>query len=262
MKSKSLILFLAALLFLTACSTKGLQRATERGAVQLKASEIRDSLSGRKTYMIGYDDEAEVIFHGDGRLSAKNTENLRNDGIWKINKDERLCLRFKRWGNGEQICYAVLRLDGKFLLFERESKRYEITITGTTGEAAISPSAVQDTPPQGQTLSAAPPSVTPQNAPPPLTVTPQDREDIGVTIRELARDCQGCNLRGADLNGADLRDARLEGANLTEADLKGANLRRANLQGANLYKADLSGADLNGANLTGANLQGAVGLDR
>ncbi|CCQ69530.1 Pentapeptide repeat [Crocosphaera watsonii WH 0402] len=40
------------------------------------------------------------------------------------------------------------------------------------------------------------------------------------------RECQGCDLSGADLTaahliGVDLRDANLKGANLTEANLEG-----------------------------------------
>ncbi len=81
------------------------------------------------------------------------------------------------------------------------------------------------------------------------------------------KECQWCDLRGANLSGSDLSDASLSGANLSEARLKGANLTGANLSTAYLRNADLSGANLtgafldkanlNGANLTGANLTGA-----
>ena len=93
------------------------------------------------------------------------------------------------------------------------------------------------------------------------------------------KECQECDLSGANLEGA-----RLEGANLTGANLKGANLRgvrlllsmdadaslspsrfapfsdltKVNLTGANLTEARLDGANLTGASLKEANLTDAV----
>ena len=51
------------------------------------------------------------------------------------------------------------------------------------------------------------------------------------------KECEYC-----DLVGADLENANLEGANLWRA-----KLRDANLKGANLYEASLEGANLDGA---------------
>ena len=70
------------------------------------------------------------------------------------------------------------------------------------------------------------------------------------------------NLSGANLTNANLGGARLIGANLTGANLTGANLSRtrlqwANLKGANLSEADLRYANLISADLTNANLEGA-----
>jgi hypothetical protein len=72
------------------------------------------------------------------------------------------------------------------------------------------------------------------------------------------RNCQQCDLSGANLSGMDLRNV-----NLTAADLRSANLRKANLSGAKLLAAkfnaaDLSGANLSGTNFGGANLSGAI----
>ena len=92
-------------------------------------------------------------------------------------------------------------------------------------------------------------------------------------LRETGQ-CEGCDLRAADLTGlflvgaklrnANLAKARLTKAELSKADLRGANLTRANLQYANLEqatmeeailrKADLTGVRLSGANLSGASL--------
>jgi uncharacterized protein YjbI with pentapeptide repeats len=67
------------------------------------------------------------------------------------------------------------------------------------------------------------------------------------------RDCQRCDLSGAnfkrhDLSGADLTGANLQQANFHDANLSGARLSGADLTGANLNKADLRRADLTDAN--------------
>ncbi|NEQ77753.1 MAG: protein kinase [Okeania sp. SIO2C9] len=77
-------------------------------------------------------------------------------------------------------------------------------------------------------------------------------------------ECQGCNLRGADLAAikiedaylreADLFKANLRGIDLREARLQNANLKGAQMQGANLIKAKLQQANLSSARLEGANL--------
>ena len=93
--------------------------------------------------------------------------------------------------------------------------------------------------------------------------------DPGALLRILdQRNCNRCNLQGADLVNADLRDARLEGAqlqraNLSGARLDGADLRQADLSftslaGASLQGADLRGAKLNGTDLRNSNLSGAL----
>ncbi len=84
-------------------------------------------------------------------------------------------------------------------------------------------------------------------------------------------DLNGANLEGADLAGANLASANLSSANLAKANLAGANLagsyfRKANLKGANLtnafmQKANLSRADLSGVNTTGTDFTGATGVD-
>jgi uncharacterized protein YjbI with pentapeptide repeats len=62
------------------------------------------------------------------------------------------------------------------------------------------------------------------------------------------KQCQRCNLSGANLSGT----------NLSGANLAGANLNGANLSGTNLSGANLSGASVNGTNLSGANLNGTI----
>lgn len=74
-------------------------------------------------------------------------------------------------------------------------------------------------------------------------------------IKQLidTKQCQACDLKGADLSRADLK-----GANLQEADLRGANLSQADLSDANLIQADLRGANLNRGNLNRAKLTSAL----
>jgi uncharacterized protein YjbI with pentapeptide repeats len=83
-------------------------------------------------------------------------------------------------------------------------------------------------------------------------------------VRQLleTKECEGCDLRNADLfkaslyranlRGADLSGANLYEANLLEADLSGANLANANLVNAEMYGADLDSANLRNADLSNA----------
>ena len=68
------------------------------------------------------------------------------------------------------------------------------------------------------------------------------------------KECQECDLSGANLEGASLKWVNMTGANLTGANLTGAYLIEASLSNANLTKATLTGTDLVGAQLTKANL--------
>jgi hypothetical protein len=93
----------------------------------------------------------------------------------------------------------------------------------------------------------------------------------------LNRNCDDCDLSGANLtlgmlpyaslqranlSGAYLLQTRmpysiLEGANLSSASMRGVDLENAYLMNANLSGADLRRANLRGARLDGANLSGA-----
>jgi uncharacterized protein YjbI with pentapeptide repeats len=63
------------------------------------------------------------------------------------------------------------------------------------------------------------------------------------------KQCNQCDLSGANLSNMDLSKAQLVGANLNMA-----NLSNTNLSGANLTKASVVGANLSGANLRQTNL--------
>ncbi len=72
------------------------------------------------------------------------------------------------------------------------------------------------------------------------------------------RDCQACDLRGADFSYQDLEGRDLSGANLREANLSVASLDMSRLSGAELSGAVMVGAKLGLANLSGADLSGAT----
>lgn len=263
MRSFHAALLITALLLFTGCGSKDLQVAQDNGAVQVKGSEARQILLGSEISLQGYSDDASATFHPNGKITAKNSEGEANDGLWKIDQLDRLCLKFKRWGHGDKICYTLYRNGDNYLLFNKEIKVYDLTIINQNFEQPEppqarthrQPSTAQSDIPGDQTTHPIS-----QQDPLPTVITQQSKEDISTTIRELAQNCPGCNLRRAFLRGANLSGAILAGANLAEADLRDSNLRRADLKGANLYKANLTGADLKGANLTGANLQDVIGL--
>lgn len=85
--------------------------------------------------------------------------------------------------------------------------------------------------------------------------------DVPLSQLQETRQCQRCNLSGADLRGMNLKGVDLTGADLKNADLRGTDLRSATLKDVNLTNADLRAADLRGtylenADLTEADLRG------
>lgn len=257
------VLFALPFLLLTACGSKELDRIVSGGGKQMKADEIQSVFVGSKVHLLGYNEDASLVFHFNGKISAENKEGEKNDGVWGIDNQDNFCLKFKRWGGGDKICYSVYQLNNEYSFFQKSSKRYDVTITTKNFDSATTQSSQK---PHGartnqlnhpKSLSE---TVVIQEEKIPTAITPQAKKEIGLVVRDLAKNCPGCNLMKANLAGADLSHANLAGANLAEADLRYANLRRANLKGANLYNADLTGADLKGAQMDGANLQGVVGL--
>jgi len=234
-------------------------------------------VSGNTLLMEEYGVEALVELYGNGTLRGfKKDFQDQTKGIWSVEGD-RLCMRFKRWGEGDKLCYEVYRVGdvyhqkaktgltvSTFTVAEgvehqplKRAKRGE-TPRGTgkeVREATVQPDVIEERP------AAAAPTISEQ------TISAYDpalaRADLRATYRQMARSCPGCNLAGIDLAGADLIRANLAGAVLRGADLSGANLKWANLKGADLAGADLknailTGADLAGADLTRADLTGAV----
>tara|TARA_B100000029_G_scaffold516601_1_gene631621 strand:- start:578 stop:1432 length:855 start_codon:yes stop_codon:yes gene_type:complete len=67
-------------------------------------------------------------------------------------------------------------------------------------------------------------------------------------------ECQGCDLKRANLSHLDLSGANLKRAKLKSANLRGAILKNADLSYTDLYRADLSYVDLTDAILILADL--------
>ena len=90
--------------------------------------------------------------------------------------------------------------------------------------------------------------------------------DDNIVKLKKTNDCEGCDLRNANLSDEYLAFANLSNANLSNANLSGADLKYANLSNANLSNANLSNAILDPANLSNANLSNAnlsnANLDR
>lgn len=245
---------------LTNCGKHDLDSAIQQGAKKLVANQVNELVAGSSVRMDGYGQTATVEFRQDGTMSGANTSGEKDKGEWQVKGDE-LCLYFKKWGQGDIICYHVVQNGNEYKLYNRKGMlfydlsvlepgekkgQYDITSTptneGTANHLSFTESKVI-TGPREAIMPASPQAAS---------------ADVNFIIRQSAQNCPGCNLAHAQLAGQTLIGANLQGANLTEADLSHANLRRANLRGANLYRADLRQADLAGADLTGANLSEAL----
>lgn len=261
MTRKDLLLPIIGLLFLLgSCVSHDLDATLAQGAKRLTGSQLRELVNGSAVELVGFGQKATVEFSGDGTMTGTNTAGEKDKGAWQVKGDE-LCMHFKKWVQGDALCYRVAG-DGKtYQLFSRKGMMiYDLTVitpglpaetrTPLTPQTAPASQGNADHPASSEMASVPERGVVP--------VTRQTVEDVQYLIRQSAQNCPGCNLAHAQLAGQTLIGANLQGANLTEADLSHANLRRANLRGANLYRANLQGADLAGADLTGANLTEAI----
>lgn len=263
---KKLALFFTTIVLcclLSGCVNHDLDATLAHGAKRLSGSQLRELVNGSAVQLAGFGQQATVEFTGDGTMTGTNTAGEKDKGGWQVKGDE-LCLHFKKWLQGDTLCYRVVAEGNTYQLFSRKGMMiYDLTVLTPGGHGATNHPLLPSTTPAasmeraGQPLSmgAATASGLESTV---VTVTPQAVSDVEFLIRQSAQNCPGCNLAHAQLAGQRLMGANLQGANLTGADLSHANLRRANLRGANLYRANLKGADLSGADLTGANLAEAI----
>ena len=255
MKKKSSLLLSCFLLFLVSCAGHDLKNAVQKGEKKLSSSQLTSLVSGSSLRMKGYGQEATVEFTPDGHLSGTNNLDEKDKGEWRVAGDA-LCLRFKKWREGDVVCYRVARKDDNdYQMFnEKGMLVYTMSVLKPGGDVASG--GVNNSQEAASGTTETMKTVSPPPAPAPASHYAVEDEQF--IIRQHAQNCPGCNLAHAQLAGQVLVGANLEGANLAEANLESTNLRRANLRGANLYRANLRHADLGGADLTGANLTEAL----
>jgi hypothetical protein len=247
---------IALMLLLNGCASHSAESIHQGNSKKLSVGQIRELVNGSSVHLEGYGQSATVEFSHDGTLAGTNISGEKDTGDWQV-KRGKLCLHFKKWGQGDKLCYLVEGSGSAYQLFNGKGMMiYDLTVLTPGGHE------VKSDPQSPLAIKAAdhPSSAKPEApvATENLPITPQVAADLDFIIRQNAQNCPGCNLAHAHLAGQSLVGANLEGANLAEADLSHANLRRANLKGANLYRANLTGADLAGADLTGANLTEAI----
>jgi len=272
---QTISIFLAAcLLFLAGCAPMTENSIKEKGWTSLSSKQIFDLAAGNSMQLQSSGFSGKLFLRKDGKLHAKDYAGNQDSGNWDINKENRLCLKFSKWNFGDVRCYSIYTKEGagsyRFTT-PNGAIHYQARITG--GDPAkldrklkqsgssqyLRSKFAGETEPavKTQVSSSVAASYKEQRYSPP-------KEEIEQSVKNLAKNCPGCNLAGHDLTKASLIGAMLEGAKLKGADLTRANLRRAKLKGAdlsgallintNLPGADLRDCDLHGANLTGANL--------
>lgn len=243
---------------LMSCSQHDLDSAIQQGSKKLSASQVNELVAGSTVKMMGNGQTATVEFRQEGTMSGTNTTGEKDKGLWKVRGDE-LCLNFKKWGQGDIICYLVVQNNIDYKLYNHKGmKSYDFSVLTPGKRGSQQDITSQATNETTTNVSISTAQINPESRPASLPSSPQAAADVEFIIRQSAQNCPGCNLAHANLAGQTLIGANLQGANLTEADLSHANLRRANLRGANLYRTDLRQADLAGADLTGANLSEAL----
>ena len=260
--------FATVLLTLVSCSPITLNQAKKSGE-QLNARSIFDLVSGNTFTLSAYDFDGTIYFSEKGRVSGKDNEGQTDTGSWDIKNNDQLCIRFKIWYYGGINCYSLVNdVERNLILFytSNGASYYSGSLQKGDSEnlASLIKTSEQSSPKylrktftaEQQTSSTAgetekkPTSL-------PASASPSSDMDTTSSVRQLAKNCNGCNLSGANLKEAMLVKAKLEGANLSKADLRYANLRRARLSGADLSGAKLNHANLPGADLRNCNLRGA-----
>lgn len=261
-------------LSVTGCVNLNGKPAAAEGGKKLIAPELEKIVSGNILRMHAYESSARVKFYDNGKLVGKNDIGERTTGRWYINAKDQLCIMYKKWGNGDLICYSVYKVGDEYRQF---SSTGLIAGTFTAPATHDAESTLAQEKPDTDTAqktaagleSPAPPTAVPAPVPAAVpTVTAQKTQTqtaakpaAQAALVKKAQNCPGCDLKNAHLTGANLVKAVLPGADLTDANLQNANLKMANMKGATLVNADLTdanlaGADLAGADLTGANLTG------
>jgi hypothetical protein len=289
-------MFLVPLL-LAGCTPSTVDRISRRPQTHvLSPKEVLSLTEGNTLFLHSTTEDTYLYFAPDGRLFGKDIYNNKDHGRWDVSQDAELCLQMGKWWYGDLKCYHLYRTenapyylansagvlqysagllqgDARSLYFTPKKKRTSYRKSAWKNSSDHTQRAASES----ETTKPAASGTSSYSS----SIPVYGKQDATKTIQSIARDCEGCNLSGADLHKASLIEAMLAGADLTNANLKMANLRRAdlsnaelkganlsfaNLPGANLKNADLRNANLHGANLiradlTGANLKGAIFSD-
>jgi len=269
-------------LSLAGCGVSTVNNALKKGAQPLSADDIYSLVNDNTVRLVSSDFDAHVFLAENGSLTANSLNNADDKGIWDIKKNGSLCLKFNTWYYGDVKCYSVYKeTDKNSYLFYTGNGAFAYTATfagGNSKHLKLAPSKednayIRESLSKGQSSSSRSTQTATIAAPVSIETGPAaSTEEINQSVKNMAKDCPGCNLKDADLRQANLVGANLKGANLRGADLSRANLRRANLEGAdlsgatmlstnlpgaNLRNADLTGSDLTGSNLIQADFTGA-----
>ncbi len=277
---KKLLVSLVSLFLVAGCGPTSVKKLEQtHGAQPLSPERVLELVENNTLFIHAFDEDSYLYFDTSGRLFGRDINNNSDDGQWDVSEEGELCVRMSKWWYGDLSCYQVLESGGHYYLaMESGLLRYKAEqLPGDPHHLYKPPKKKRRSyrhsrrsyrrqrrgrasapPPRAQEPAAAGPdeatqAVVEENRYPPS----KEQQDIGTTIKWMARNCPGCNLANSDLRKADLVAAELAGANLRGANLRMANLRRANLRGANLERADLSHANLPGANLQHAILRDA-----
>lgn len=277
MKKIIAYLIILSLLFLFGCSTKSADKVAGKEKKKLSAEELQILIAGNTMHTEEYGEKADIEIYENGKLLGIRGPRDKNVGKWSIDEEDRLCIRFRKWGYGDEQCYEVHQVGDEYWQYNKSglmTSRFTVS-QGTSEEPPSGTSksrikakkliTIEEAPQTAQPQTTTTKRITPTIQEEPLVLpssSPNAKKDLRLIYRNMAGNCPGCNLTNISLEGASIPGANLPGADLSGSNFSKVNLRRANLKGAtmertNLADADLAGADLAGANLEGANLTGA-----
>lgn len=269
---KILPLFFICLFFLFSCTPITESQVKKTGWTHLTAKKIFSLFSDNSIQLRASNFSGKLFFKKDGHLAAKDYENNIDTGIWNVNKENQLCLKFDQWYFSDVRCFSVYTKENEdsYTLFAPNGAFYSTAqlFSGDPDKLisllkdkkrvrylrnTFSEDQVDARKERGSEDSVGSVDIG--------RYSPND-DEMKHSFKTMAQDCPGCNLEGVDLRKATLIGANLEGARLKKADMSRANLRRANLKdadlsGALLINANLPGADLRNSNLQGCDLTGA-----
>ena len=283
--STSILVIFTIGLLLSGCGPSTVDQLQKKStAKQLSSSEILTMAKGNTLFLHGHKIDSYFYFDDSGNTFAKDLFSNKDVGNWDVSSEDELCFKMDNWWLKNLRCFPVYKDGEKYYLFNN-SGVLEFSADFFEGDSQNLFKNLAKSKPEKKFLMAENNEEQPQSKQEPIEAEEPIESDepvfsteevpgkeLKATVKWMAKDCPGCNLKNANLAGADLIGAQLEGADLSGADLSRANLRRANLKdadledanlsyanlpGANLQDSDLEDADFTGANLIRANLTGA-----